>query len=203
MPNVSPIEKAYQEERTILFVGTQLYNSFHTSMPLHRSTRVRGYLAQQTANIHKPLCQSRGTRQLHSNSNTIQYLLPDSAWVWRWAGWRGTGLPNPSRETKFSGANADRETSISPFQLTTSRIGNLARLIHTLAICVAMHACSGATNSVDANILNKRVLESYLPLEARWKTSPDSTAKKSTCTSRITAGPAGICGGSNDCDAAR
>ena len=22
-----------------------------------------------------------------------------------WAGWRGTGLPNPSRETKFSGAN--------------------------------------------------------------------------------------------------
>ena len=24
-------------------------------------------------------------------------------------GWRGTRLPNPSRETKFSGANADRE----------------------------------------------------------------------------------------------
>ena len=34
-------------------------------------------------------------------------------------------LPNPSRETKFSGANADREILIFPVQLTTSRIGNL------------------------------------------------------------------------------
>ena len=32
--------------------------------------------------------------------------------------------------------NADREISIFPVQLTTSRIGNLTRLIHTLAICV-------------------------------------------------------------------
>ena len=46
------------------------------------------------------------------------------------------GLPNPSRETKFSGANnADMEIFIFPVQLTTSRIGNLTRLIHTLAIC--------------------------------------------------------------------
>ena len=44
-------------------------------------------------------------------------------------------LPNPSRETKFSGANADREISISPVQLAACRIGNLTRLIHTLAIC--------------------------------------------------------------------
>ena len=29
--------------------------------------------------------------------------------VWRWAGWRGTGLPKPSREANFSGANGDRE----------------------------------------------------------------------------------------------
>ena len=36
--------------------------------------------------------------------------------------------PKPSRETKFSGANS--------VQLTTSRIGNLSRLIDTLiAIC--------------------------------------------------------------------
>ena len=41
------------------------------------------------------------------------------------------GLPNPSRETKFSGANGDREIFIFPVQLTTSRIGNLTRL----AIC--------------------------------------------------------------------
>ena len=27
------------------------------------------------------------------------------------------GLPNPSRETKFSGANGDREISIFPVQL--------------------------------------------------------------------------------------
>ena len=51
----------------------------------------------------------------------------------------GTGLPNPSRETKFSDANADRETFIFPVQLTTCRIGNLTRLIHTtLAICVTI-----------------------------------------------------------------
>ena len=50
------------------------------------------------------------------------------------SGGRGTGrLPNPSRETKFSGANGDREISIFPLQLTTSRIGNLTRLISTLA----------------------------------------------------------------------
>ena len=49
------------------------------------------------------------------------------------------GLPNPSRETRFSGANADGEILIFPVQLTTSRIGNFTRLIHTLAICVTTH----------------------------------------------------------------
>ena len=44
---------------------------------------------------------------------------------------RLTGLPNPSRETKFSGANADREIFIFPVHLTTCRIGNLTRLIDT------------------------------------------------------------------------
>ena len=42
----------------------------------------------------------------------------------------GTGRLNPSRETKFSGT--DRRIFIFPVQLTTSRIGNLTRLIHTL-----------------------------------------------------------------------
>ena len=41
-------------------------------------------------------------------------------------------LPKPSREAKFSGANEDREKSIFSVQLTTSRIGNLTRLIFTL-----------------------------------------------------------------------
>ena len=36
--------------------------------------------------------------------------------------------PNPSRETKFSAANGDREKNIIPVQLTTSRIGNHTRL---------------------------------------------------------------------------
>ena len=37
---------------------------------------------------------------------------------------------NPSRETKFSDENnGDREMSIFLLQLTTSRIGNLTRLI--------------------------------------------------------------------------
>ena len=49
------------------------------------------------------------------------------------------GFSNPSRETKFSGANADREIFIFPVQLTTCRIGHLTRLIHTIAICVTIH----------------------------------------------------------------
>ena len=53
----------------------------------------------------------------------------------------------PSHVTKFSGTNANRETFIFPVQLTTSRIGNLTRLIHTLAICMCdhtyiLHACA-------------------------------------------------------------
>ena len=45
----------------------------------------------------------------------------------------GAGRPNPSRETKFSGANGDREILIFPVQLTTSRIiGNVTGLIHIL-----------------------------------------------------------------------
>ena len=39
-----------------------------------------------------------------------------------------------SRETKFSGANADREVFTFPVQLTTSRIGNLTRLIHMILL---------------------------------------------------------------------
>ena len=35
------------------------------------------------------------------------------------------GTAEPSRETKFSGANADEEMFIFPVQLTTNRNGNL------------------------------------------------------------------------------
>ena len=49
------------------------------------------------------------------------------------------GTAKPVRETIFSGANADREIFIFTVQLTTCKIGNLTRLIHTLAICVTIH----------------------------------------------------------------
>ena len=45
------------------------------------------------------------------------------------------GRLNPSRETKFAGTHGDRGIFIFPVQLTTNRIGNLTRLILTLAIC--------------------------------------------------------------------
>ena len=41
---------------------------------------------------------------------------------------------NPSRETKFSGTNRECKIFIFPVQLTTSRIGNLTRLIHKLLL---------------------------------------------------------------------
>ena len=49
----------------------------------------------------------------------------DSARVWRMSGLTrdGTGWPNLSRETTFSGASGDRENIIFPVQLATSRIG--------------------------------------------------------------------------------
>ena len=59
------------------------------------------------------------------------------------------GLPNPSRETKFSGANGDRETFIFLVQLTTSRIGNLTRLILTLATVYVITKAGRPGGSVD------------------------------------------------------
>ena len=49
------------------------------------------------------------------------------------------GTAKSSCETKLSGVNGDREKNSFPVQLTTSRIGNLTRLIYTLAICVTIH----------------------------------------------------------------
>ena len=44
-----------------------------------------------------------------------------------------------SRGTKFSGAIGDMEMFIFPVRLTTSRIGNLTRLIHTLLYVMTIH----------------------------------------------------------------
>ena len=48
---------------------------------------------------------------------------------------RDAGRANPSRETKFSGANGEREMLIFTVELATGRIGKLTRLIHTLYSC--------------------------------------------------------------------
>ena len=45
------------------------------------------------------------------------------------------GTAEPVLRDKFLGANLDREMSILSVKLATSRIGNLTRLILTLAIC--------------------------------------------------------------------
>ena len=47
-----------------------------------------------------------------------------------------THLARPNSQAR---ANADREIFIFSVQLTTCRIGNLTRLIHPLALCVAIH----------------------------------------------------------------
>ena len=58
---------------------------------------------------------------------------------------------NPSRETKFSGANGDRKIRlIFPVQLTASKTGNLInRLIYTLAIGVAKHTYIALHNIIE------------------------------------------------------
>ena len=62
------------------------------------------------------------------------------------------GRPNTSRETKFSGSNRDRNIFIFPVQLTTSRIGSLTRLIHTLLYVMTIHTyieCCTCTCTAD------------------------------------------------------
>ena len=90
-----------------------------------------------------------------------------------WAGWRGAGRPNPSRKTKFSGANGDREMFTFLVQLTTSRIGDLSRLIHTL-LCMYGHTYSksmdqpGKVASPVRGQLNSR--NEYFPVRVRaWE----------------------------------
>ena len=77
-----------------------------------------------------------------------------------------TGLPNPSRDTKFSGANADREIFVFPAQLTTSRIGNLTRLIHTISyMCdttlhTYTHTQGGDISSAKPRVVPSTILSS-------------------------------------------
>ena len=79
------------------------------------------------------------TAELGRNTVNKYQIQPECGDEQADAGRRYSILPNPSRETKFSGTNADREIFIFPVQLTTYRTGNLTGLVHTLAICVAIH----------------------------------------------------------------
>ena len=59
-------------------------------------------------------------------------------------------LSNKARDslcTKFSGTHGDRGIFIFPVQLTTSRIGNLTRLIHTLLYVMTIHTYIQHNNS--------------------------------------------------------
>ena len=62
------------------------------------------------------------------------------------------GQLNPSRETKFSGTHGDRRILIFPVQLTTSRIGNLTRLIHTLLYMMIIHTYILASITVTCTV---------------------------------------------------
>ena len=52
------------------------------------------------------------------------------------------GLPNLTRGTKLSGANEEREKSVFPVQLTTSRIGNHTWLIPSLLKVMTTQGCT-------------------------------------------------------------
>ena len=68
------------------------------------------------------------------------------------------GLPNPSREeTRFSGANGDRETSFFSVHLAMNRIGNLTRLVHTLLCLMPVNTYIDTSNDItprDQNACN-------------------------------------------------
>ena len=49
------------------------------------------------------------------------------------------GTANLTHETKLSGANEDRENSVFPVQLTTSKIGNHTRLMPNLLKVMTTH----------------------------------------------------------------
>ena len=74
------------------------------------------------------------------NSMSKHHIQPECG---EYAGWRGAGRPNPSREAKFSGTNGDRGIYIFLVQLITGKIGNLTRLVHTL-----LHAMAIQTHSM-------------------------------------------------------
>ena len=62
----------------------------------------------------------------------------------------------PSRETKLSGANGDREILTFSVQLTTSRIGNLTRLV--LLLLYVMTRREQVSDNLNASKLSEHPL---------------------------------------------
>ena len=69
---------------------------------------------------------------------------------------------NPSRETNFSGAYRDREIFIFSIQLTTSRIGNLTRLIYSLLCVMTIHKYTHTY--IHTHTDTRQVMYAFLPI---------------------------------------
>ena len=74
------------------------------------------------------------------------------------------GIAYPSRETKFSGTNADREIFIFPVQLTACRTGNLTYPVEPYSCYMCDHTYMNAPAGVaqeEAHIFLLRCLPSF------------------------------------------
>ena len=86
------------------------------------------------------------------------------------------GTAEPVSRDQISGTYGDREMFIFPVQLTTSRIGNLTRLIHTLLYVTTIHTGSRQNPkargyvSCEKKHMSKNVTEG----EAWWQGTPRS-----------------------------
>ena len=69
----------------------------------------------------------------------------------------GTG--EPVSQDQILRREREQEVLVFPVQLTTSRIGNLTRLTHTLAICVTIHTTIRTTYSIESTYYYKRVTD--------------------------------------------
>ena len=71
--------------------------------------------------------------------NPVRKHQIQSEYVWRMSRLTRSGTAELVSRDKLSGGDEDMETSISPVQQTTSRFGNLTRLIHNLLNVLITH----------------------------------------------------------------
>ena len=68
--------------------------------------------------------------------------------VWKTNNSKGSLKNHFMNTSKFSGTHGDRGIFIFPVQLTTSRVGNLTRLIDTLLYVMTIHTYKPCTTAV-------------------------------------------------------